>query len=416
MMEMFEIEQHFPDDRIEDIEGTVRRLILNHPSLSSLSPKGEIAVAVGSRGIANIVEIVRSAVSALRAMGFAPFLVPAMGSHGGGTAEGQIAVLHHLGITEQSVGAPIRSSMEVVHWGHTSRGVPVYFDKNAASADGLIAINRIKPHTAFRGSIESGIGKMLAVGLGKMKGASAIHSRGPLSMAQNIEDVANIVLGRIPVFVGLAIVENGYDETESIVTVSKENWLEQEAELLKKARTLMPALPVSQIDVLIIEEMGKCYSGTGMDPNVIGRWRIEGVEEPKTPKIKRIVVLDLAEKSYGNAQGIGLADFTTQVLVDKMDRHATYTNALTSTYIMRAMLPFIFPTEREAVETAVASLGTDVNAEELKVVQIPNTLHLHRLLISRSVMRELELSGKITVIGRKTLSFDRQGKLVNKLT
>jgi hypothetical protein len=283
-------------------------------------------------------------------------------------------------------------------------------DKNAYGADGIIVVNRVKAHTAFHGRVESGLSKMVTIGLGKIRGASFVHVNGANQMAENIESVCESALRNSPILMGLAIVENGYDQTADIVGVTPGEWFEREAELLMKSKKLMPRLPVDKVDVLIIEEMGKVFSGTGMDPNIIGRMRIDGVEEPEFPDIKRIAVLDLAEKSFGNAQGVGLADFTTQKLVDKVDRKATYTNALTSTFLRRAMLPFIYETEMEAVETACSSLGPDVNLETLKIIQIPNTLHLDKLFITKPVLEEMEKSD-IDFEAGETFTVDYTNKL-----
>ena len=220
-----------------------------------------------------------------------------------------------------------------------------------------------------------------------------------------------------PILMGLAILENGYDETADIIGVQPAEWFEKESDLLRQSKEMMPSLPIKNIDLLIVEEMGKIYSGTGMDPNIIGRWRIEGVPEPESPRIKRIAVLDLPEQSFGNAQGIGLADFTTQQLVDKIDRQATYTNALTSTYLQRAMFPLIYPTEKEVIETAVRSLGPQTDLQSVKVIQIPNTLHLHHIYVSQPVLAELEKSSReFQIQGRHTLSFDENGHILNKIS
>ncbi|MFD2924889.1 lactate racemase domain-containing protein [Halobacillus naozhouensis] len=382
-----------------------------------LPAHAEIAITAGSRGITNIVEILRSAVETLKQMGFKPFLVPAMGSHGGATDRGQLNVLKHLGITETSVGAPIRSSMETELLGHTSNGKPVYMDKIAFSANGIIVINRVKAHTAFRGKIESGLSKMITIGLGKRKGASFVHSDGALKMAENIESVSKFALENSNIQMGLAVVENGYEATAEVVGINKRDWHKQEAELLQQSKAMMPGLPVDNIHLLIVEEMGKTFSGTGMDPNIIGRWRINGVPEPESPEIKKIAVLDLSASSFGNAQGIGLADFTTMRLFNKIDRKSTYTNALTSTYLQRAMIPLIYETEQETIETALQSLGPDTDIESLKIVQIPNTLHLESVFVSRAVLKELEQSNKeFEVVGRHLLSFDKNHDLENKLT
>jgi hypothetical protein len=414
MFELFEIEQKFPDDKLADIPGKIHSELKRN--LADALPKGsEIAITAGSRGIANIIEILTESVRYLKSEGYKPFLVPAMGSHGAATAEGQIEVLQHLGITEESVDAEIRSSMEVELLGHTEKGQPVYMDKNAYHADGILVINRIKAHTAFRGKVESGLSKMVTIGLGKIKGASFVHSDGAMKMAENIEEVSLFALQNSPILMGLAIIENGYDETADIVGVTKENWHEKESELLEYSKLMMPSLPIDNIDVLIIEEMGKCFSGTGMDPNIIGRWRIDGMPEPERPFVSKMAVLDLAVQSFGNAQGIGLADFTTQRLVDKMDRKSTYTNALTATYLRRAMLPMIYATEKEAIETAIQSLGPKIKKESIKIVQIPNTLHLNRISVSLPVLNELEKTNrKFIVKGSEEITFNENGDLTHK--
>ncbi|MRG84900.1 nickel pincer cofactor-dependent isomerase, group 22 [Salinibacillus xinjiangensis] len=417
MIEMYEIEQTFANEKTHDIRSRVHAEIKACLPTSSLPQNAEIAVTAGSRGISNIVEILRETVSVLKDLGYSPFLIPAMGSHGGATAEGQMEVLKHLDITEDTVGAEIRSSMEVELVGHTPQGNAVYMDKHAFHADGIVVVNRVKAHTAFRGSVESGLSKMVTIGLGKIKGATFVHSNGALKMAENIINVSKYAIEHSPILMGLAIVENGYDETADIVGVRKDEWHEREADLLKKSKAMMPSLPIDEIDILIVEEMGKCFSGTGMDPNIIGRWRIDGVPEPKRPNITRLVVLDLAEKSFGNAQGIGLADFTTDRLVDKIDRKSTYTNALTATYLKRAMLPMIYPTEKEAIETAIQSLGPTTDLETLKIVQIPNTLHLNRAFISKTVLKELEKETKeFEVKGTQQLDFTKTGELTEKIT
>jgi hypothetical protein len=416
MFEMVEIEQTFPDEHLDDLKGKIHHELERYLQDTLLPQNAEIAITAGSRGISNIVEILKECVNYLKKIGHRPFLVPAMGSHGGATAEGQIEVLMHLGITEETVGAEIRSSMDVKFLGHTPKGQPVYMDKNAYHADGILVVNRVKAHTAFRGNVESGISKMVTIGLGKIKGATFVHSDGALKMADNIEDVSIYALQNSPILMGLAIIENGFDETADIVGVSKEEWLSKEAELLHYSKSMMPSLPVNNIDILIVEEMGKCFSGTGMDPNIIGRWRIDGVPEPENPNVGKLAILDLAHQSFGNAQGIGLADFTTQALVDKMDRNSTYTNALTATYLRRAMIPMIYDTEKETVETAIRSLGPKIDKESIKIVQIPNTLHLGRIFVSLSVLDELKKSNrKFKVKETHLLMFNEAGDLSKKV-
>lgn len=313
-----------------------------------------------------------------------------MGSHGGATAEGQLEVLHHLGITEESMGVPIRSSMETVYLGNTPDNLPVYMDEHAYHADGILVINRVKAHTAFTGKVESGLSKMVTVGLGKQKGASFVHAQGAAKMEHNILAISKFALDKAPICMGLAIIENGYEETAVIKGVTTEEWHVEEAELLRQSKDLMPSLPISELDVLVVEEIGKNYSGTGMDPNIIGRLRIDGVSEPTDINCKRIVALDLSEQSQGNAQGIGLADFTTEKLISKIDRKATYMNAITSTFLRRVMFPMFYATEEEALEAAFTSLGPDMDLDNITYIQIPNTLHLDQLFVSERVLKQID--------------------------
>ncbi|WP_037986039.1 lactate racemase domain-containing protein [Thalassobacillus devorans] len=417
MVKMVEIKQKFSNEKLSFVEQKVQEEIMQNLPVSQLPLSADIAITAGSRGITNIVAILKATVATLNSMGFNPFLVPAMGSHGGATKEGQLEVLKHLGITEKSVGAPIRSSMETEFIGTTPNGKPVYMDKIAYQADGIIVVNRVKAHTAFRGNVESGLSKMVTIGLGKRKGASFVHSDGALQMAENIESVSKYALENTNILMGLAIIENGYDETSDIVAINKSEWHQKEAELLKWSKKMMPRLPIEDIDLLIVEEMGKSFSGTGMDPNIIGRWRINGVPEPTKPRISKIAVLDLNHASFGNAQGVGLADFTTKRLFDKIDKKSTYTNALTSTYLQRAMIPLIYETEKETIETAIQSLGPDKDISDSKVVQIPNTLHLSNIFISKAVLKQMGDDNRcFEILGEHELSFDETGDLTKKLT
>lgn len=389
-MLLYEIEQKFQGVKITDIKETIRGELQQNKQLHSLPKHAEIAITAGSRGIENIVQILRETILYLKEKNYRPFIVPAMGSHGGANAAGQVEVLHHLGIMEESMGVPIRSSMEAVKLGITPEGLPVYMDKNAYQADGIIVINRIKAHTAFRGKVESGLSKMVTIGLGKQKGASFVHSQGADEMERNIMAISKYAINNSSICMGLAIIENGYDQTSLIKGVAAHNWHILEEELLKKSKELMPSLPLSELDILVIEEIGKNYSGTGLDPNIIGRMRIDSVPEPTEINIKRILALDLSEQSHGNAQGIGLADFTTEKLIHKIDRKPTYMNALTSTFLKRVMFPMYYETEQEALEAAFTSLGPEINRSEVDFIQIPNTLHLSRLYISESGLKKID--------------------------
>ncbi|WP_339215641.1 lactate racemase domain-containing protein [Ornithinibacillus sp. FSL M8-0202] len=414
-MILYEIEQSFKSSKLKNLKHIIWNEMKQNSSINDLPPGAEVAITAGSRGIDNIVKILKEIVLYLQSKKLRPFIVPSMGSHGGATAEGQVRVLEHLGITEQSVGAPIRSSMEVVKVGEIHDDFPIYMDKLAYQADAIIVINRIKSHTAFSGKIESGLSKMVLVGLGKQKGASFFHSQGADRMEYNLVEGSKVALENSPIRMGLAAVEDSYDQTAIIQGVSVDNWHEEEAKLLKKAKELMPSLPIKDIDLLIVEEMGKNYSGTGMDPNIIGRLRIDGIEEPIEPRIKRIVVLDLSSASHGNAQGVGLADFTTERLFHKVDREATYMNCITSTFLRRAMFPFIYPTEQDAIEQALHSLGPNFKRDNASIIQIANTLHLNRLIVSETVLKRIPPDVSYTVIREMNWSFER-GELSYKLS
>lgn len=418
-MDLFEVRLTFPGERLHEIEQTVRRIVTHSPGIRKLPVHASVAITAGSRGIACLPEILRAIASTLRGLSLNPFVVPAMGSHGGSTAEGQVDVLRHLGITEQSVGAPILSSMDVKLLGHTPgpSSIPVYMDQHASSADGIIVVNRIKAHTAFRGTVESGLSKMIAIGLGKITGASYIHGAGIQDMALNIEAVSRYALEHAPIALGIAILENGYDQTADTLGVEPEEWHRKESALLLRSKAMMPGLPVDDIDLLIVEQMGKSFSGSGMDPNIIGRWRIAGMPEPSSPKVKRLLVLDLADSSGGNAQGIGLADFTTKALTQKIDTAATYTSTITSTFLQRAMLPMAFSSEEEAVQAALRSLGPDREPSSLRLVQIPNTLHLENIFVTASVLETMN-QHKVSyqLIGTRSLTFDASGCIVSKLS
>ncbi|MFS0672180.1 DUF2088 domain-containing protein [Ornithinibacillus sp. 179-J 7C1 HS] len=414
-MIFYEIEQSFKSSKLKDLHRTIWEELSHNNRLNELSPESDVAITAGSRGIDNIVTILKETVNYLRDRQLNPFIIPSMGSHGGATAQGQVEVLAQLGITEQTVGAPILSSMDVVKLGEVNRDFSVFMDKTAYNMDAILVINRIKPHTAFSGKIESGLSKMVLVGLGKQKGASFFHSQGAENMESNIINGSKLALENSPICMGLAIVEDSYDQTAIIQGVSVENWHEEEAALLEKAKDFMPSLPIKEIDLLIVEEMGKCFSGTGMDPNIIGRLRIDGIKEPPEPKIERIAVLDLASKSHGNAQGIGLADFTTEKLFNKVDRKVTYMNCITSTFLRRAMFPFIYPTEQEAIKQALYSLGPNFNQEMGSIVQIANTLHLNRLIVSEPAMKKISSDVDFTIMEELKLEY-KDGNLIYKLS
>lgn len=391
------LEQKFFNDKLEDIKSVVIREIENTDLPGKIEKGMKVALLVGSRGISNIPMIVRTAVETVRSAGGEPYLVAAMGSHGGGTAQGQRKVLFHLGISEDTIGCPVLCSAQSVLIGETKEGYPVYTNHVVRDFDGVLAVNRVKPHTSFKGEIESGLMKMLAVGLGGPKGASAVHALGARGLRMMVPSIAREVQRLLPVWGGLAIVENAYEKTFLIKGVGNWDIEPAEKELLVLAKNLMPSLPFSEIDVLVVEEIGKNYSGTGMDTNVINRMRIQGEPEPAGLDIKRIVVLDISEESHGNATGIGLADFTTKKLVNKIDFQATYLNCLTSTFIQRAMVPMTLDNEEDAIATAVKSLGCKT-MESARIVRIANTLSMDCLQVSKSLLDDVEKDLRLEII------------------
>jgi len=410
---MIKVRQHFSGPRVENIEAAVAEQLGGIGIGRSITPGMRVALTAGSRGIANIALILRSAVRVLKQMGAAPFIVPAMGSHGGATAEGQLEVLHSLGVTEEYCEAPILSSMEVVRIGQTPDGMPVHVDKHAYEADAVILVGRIKLHTDFKSpiSIESGLMKMAAIGLGKHKQALLVHTYGVQGIRDMMPEVAKIVLQQVNVLCGLAIVENAFEQTALIEAVPASMIQQREAELLQWSATLFPKLPVEDIDVLLVDEIGKNYSGTGMDTNIIGRIRILGIEEPQSPRIKYIIASDLSEASHGNALGIGLADLTTKRLFDKIDLQSMNENVVTSTFLHRAMIPIIMPSDKEALTGALrATWGTP--EEQARIVRIPNTLQLEYLYVSESLLPEIAGLPNVEIIGQaEEMSFDADGYL-----
>jgi hypothetical protein len=372
-----------------------------------------VAVGAGSRGIANIAVIVGAAVRYLRDLGARPFVFPAMGSHGGGTPEGQLSVLEHYGITEATMGCPLRATMDVVQVGE-ALGLPVWLDRHAAEADWIGLVNRIKPHTDFKGSIESGLFKMMTIGLGKHRGAIQYHRANIRHGYETvITSVGREMLSRARIGFGLGIVENGYDETGHVEAFTAEELEAGERRLLKEAREWMARLPLSPFDVLVVEEIGKNISGSGMDTNVIGRPSNPHEPFPADPKILWIVALDLTDESYGNATGIGNADFTTRRLVDKIDMKPTLINCITACTPNAAKVPATYETDREAIETALSCIGL-TPPEQARVIRIKNTLMLGEIEVSEALMPEVARRGDLTALSAPTpLPFDVAGRLIS---
>ena len=405
------IRQTFPRPRVEDVEGAVRDQLRREEISSAVRPGMSVAVTAGSRGIARIDEILRAVIEGLKEMGAEPFIVPAMGSHGGATAEGQVEILASLGVTEESCGAPIRSSMETVEIGETARGIPVFMDRIASEADGVVVVNRIKAHTDFRAEVESGLLKMASIGLGKHAQALALHGYGVEGIRDFMVEVGEEVMDSGHILFGLGIVENAYDEPATIEAIPTREIPGRERELLRGYMQMMPVLPISDIDILYVDALGKNYSGTGMDTNVIGRFRILGVDEPERPNVKYLIVGDVSEESHGNALGVGLADLTTERLVGQIDRNAMNANVVTSTFLERAKVPMVLQNDREALQTAIRC-NWGVPPEETRFVRIPNTLHLEHLYVSENLVEEaLSNSDAEVVSGPDELRFDDEGSI-----
>lgn len=404
------IRQRFDRPRLPDIPDAVR------DALEAMAPHIErdasIAIAVGSRGIANLATIVRTTVEFVKALGGRPFIIPAMGSHGGGTAVGQAEVLASYSVTPEAMGCPVRSSMETVELTKPDSQAQVFMDRFAYESDGVILINRVKLHTDFHGLHESGLVKLSVIGLGKHRQAMEIHSHGVYGLRHLIPPTAETILNSGKVLFGLALVENAYDETMKIQALEAGEIMEKEPELLALSRANMPTLPVDDIDLLIIDEMGKDISGAGIDPNIIGRNMIRGEPEPERPRIKAIVVTDLTPASHGNAVGIGLADVVTRQLVDKIDFDATYENTVTSTFLERGKIPVTAPTAREAYAWARRSCGV-IPDEDFRAVRIRNTLELIEVYVSDAILADLADREDVISLQDPTPIFDEAGALTS---
>ena len=407
---MLRVRQIFPRPRLADIPGGVRATL--GAARLPIKRGDTVAVGAGSRGIANIDAIVKAVIGCLQDLGARPFVFPAMGSHGGATPEGQREVLAHYGITEATMGCEIRATMDVVQVGE-ALGMPVWLDRIASEADWVGLVNRVKPHTDFKGSIESGLFKMLTIGLGKWHGATQYHRANVNHGYETvITAVGREMLAKARIGFGLGIVENGYDETARVEAFNAADLEAGERRLLKDAREWMARLPFSPIDVLVVEEIGKNISGAGMDTNVIGRPSNPHEPFPADPKILWIVALDLTEESGGNATGIGNAEFTTRRLRDKIDWKKTAINCLTACAPNGARLPLAFDSDREAVESALSCIGL-TPPEQARVIRVKNTLVLGEIECSEAFLPEIAQRSDLEVIGvPRPLGFDAGGQIV----
>jgi hypothetical protein len=393
-----------------DLGGLAEHLRGQIEALPPLPRGSRVAVGVGSRGIANLQAIVRETIAGLRALHLHPFVFPAMGSHGGATAEGQLEVLASYGVTPHEIGCEIRASMEVVELDSTGLEHPLYMDAHAATADAVLLINRIKPHTDFHGPHESGLVKMAVIGLGKRKQAEAMHTFGVRGLRDLIPIATRRLIERRVVWGGIGIVENAYDETAVVEAIGADRLMVRETELLGIARANMPRLPVDKLDVLIVDRMGKDISGCGMDTNILGRMRITGQPEPDALRIWSVMVCDLTEASHGNAAGIGLADVITRRLRSKVDEAATHTNIATAGFLERGKIPITAETDAEAFDLAVRYCCTPP-LESLRVIRIRDTLHLGEVMVSSAVARELAGRSDVELQGDSARAFDAEGAL-----
>ncbi len=394
---------------VETVEREFKKLDLG----DKIGPGKTVALGAGSRGVASINLIIKTLVQQVRASGAEPFVFPAMGSHGGGTAEGQREMLASLGMTEEYLGCPIKSSMEVVELGRSPSGLGVYLDKYASEADAIIVTNRIKAHTNFRGSIESGLMKMLAIGAGKHTQALAIHAHGNIKLGEYIPEVARAILEHAPIVAGFAIVEDAYHNASKIVGIPAAEIERAEERLLEESKRIMPRLPVKELDLLIVEKIGKNISGTGMDTNIVGRCRLIDFPAFPEPIIKTIIALGLTDETHGNATGMGLADLVTRRLADKIDWKATYINCLTGQGPAQAAMPIVLETDREALRIALDYLLGPIPLHEARIIRIKDTLSMAQIDVSEALQCELTGRDGFSFEGElQEMRFDAEGTLV----
>lgn len=402
-IKLYQVRQKLNKDKLIDIEKSVWNELYNKGLASQIKPGQKIAVTVGSRGIANLAEIVRAVVRWLQECGARPFIIPAMGSHGDADAGEQKKILEDYGVTESFIGAPIISCMDVVQLGTTSEGAPVYIDKMALQSDGIVALNRIKPHTTMSGPVQSGLLKVLAVGLGKHQGAQTMHYYG---LEKTIPEAARVIFEKVPVMFGVAIIENSYEEICQVVAIRSEDIESTEKQLLVIAEKNLPSVPFDPLDALIVRYMGKNISGSGMDTNIVGRWRRVGGKQDK--QINRIGVFDLTEESHGNAIGVGMADFITEKLYKKINLKAMYTNALTAGWVNGVKIPIIMKDEQQIF----AQLLSRQDNKKFRMVIIESTLALETFYISEGLLNEAKMNALLELVDTCTVDFTKDGELV----
>ena len=409
---MVPIETLFDRPVLADVARAFAEKLRASRVLNSIRPGMSIAVGAGSRGIANVPLVTRLLIDALKQAGARPFLFPAMGSHGGATPDGQIAVLARMGFTEEKMGVPIKATMDVVQVGATPDGLPAYVDAIAAAADGIVVVNRIKPHTSFRGKVESGLSKMIVIGVGKQKGAETCHNLGYGRMEQNLVALCRATLASGKILFGVGLIENAYHETSGVEIVPAAEIETEEPRLLEEARRLMPTVPILSLDVLLIDEVGKNISGTGFDPNVVGRYPTPDVVlTGRDPRITRIAVLNITDVSDGNGTGLGLADFTTERVFRKFNFVETYCNLLTSTTAAVGKIPMVMRNDQQAIQAAIKTCLIG-DPRKVRLARIKNTLSLDRTFVSENLVEEALRNPRTKIAGPATdLSFDAEGNL-----
>ena len=392
---MYRVRQQFYVNPLDDVEQSCTEQIGALSRLQKLDKGAHIAIAVGSRGISNISLITASVVKALKDLGFEPFIVSGMASHGKATDEGQTELLAELGVTEEAVGCPVRASVEVVEIGTIASGLKVYMDRIASEADGIVVINRIKTHTAFHADYESGLVKMLAIGLGNDIGAKSCHQLGFGKMAENIVAMTRMKLEKLPVLFGVAVIEDGVENVSKIEVVDADDILDREPELLKISKSYMPSIGIDQIDVLVVDRMGKEISGDGMDPNITGRYATPYAHGG--PNVSKLAILSVTEKSHGNVIGVGQADLCTKRLFEAAELETTYVNSLIATVTSVARLPMILPTDHDAIKAAILTCNI-MDFSRVRLVRIRDTLHLGEMLVSEALVDEVSAKKNVVSV------------------
>ena len=407
--QIMKVSQTFDNTKLDDVEGDLNQKLIYKNIKDKIKPGMKIAITGGSRGISSYKELMKTIVSFVKKCGATPFIVPSMGSHGGGTSEGQENMLKKLGITKESVGCEIISSMDVVEVGRTSKDLSVYIDKNAANADGIILLNRVKLHTSFRGKYESGLIKMMAIGLAKRKGADMTHFLRYENMAENLVEVGKIAINNLNIICGVASIENGYNEVEDVFVLNKDEILQEEPKILEKSKRLMPRIYLDDIDVLIVNEIGKNISGTGVDTNIVGRFHTNAASGG--PNTVKLGFLDISEKSGGNGNGMGLADFVSKKFFRKIDFESTYINAITSTEPNSVKLPLVLDNDKYVFQGCVKLCGVK-NIQDIKLVIINNTKELDEIYMSKSAFENAVDKSKVKKESELfDIPFDEEGNL-----